>query len=232
MKKIRVMVIDDERAARSEMKRLLAAYPALDLVGEARDADEAKTQISSLHPDLLFLDIKMPGASGFELLDSLPAVPEVIFTTAYDTYAVQAFDINALDYLLKPIREERFAQAMEKVLRKLQEQDSALQRIFLKDGNRCYFVELAKLRLIESAGNYACLYFDDKKVLHKSSLSQLEERFGAAFFRVNRTQLVNVAYIKNVQSLVNGRMQLTLQTGEQLELSDRQTTKFRQLGLG
>lgn len=233
MKQLRVIVVDDERAARNEMKRLLALYPGLELAGEARDADEARAQLTTLHPDLVFLDIKMPGQSGFELLESLSEVPEVIFTTAYDTYAVQAFDINALDYLLKPIREERFARAMEKALYKLQERNGsnatpAQRRIFIKDGSKCYFLELGKLRLIESAGNYACLYFEDKKVLLKSSLSQLEERFGAAFFRANRTQLVNTAYIKAVHPPENGRIKITLQTGEQLELSDRQSVKFRQ----
>jgi two-component system LytT family response regulator len=226
MKRVRVIIIDDERAARSEIKRLLAPYAELEVIGEARDAAEAKTQIEQHRPHLIFLDIQMPpGPSGFELLESLGEVPEVIFTTAYDAYAVQAFDLNALDYLMKPIREERFTKAIEKALNKIKIAD---RRIFIRDGNRCYFVEAGKLRLIESAGNYACLYFEDKKVLIKSSLSALEQKLG--LFRINRTQLVNTDHIKQVYPPVNGRIKITLQTGEQLELSDRQSVKFRNSG--
>jgi len=207
------------------MKRLLAPYPELEVVAEAKDATEAKMQIEQHRPDLIFLDIRMPGQSGFDLLESLREVPEVIFTTAYDTYAVQAFDLNALDYLLKPVREERFTRAIGKALNKIKTAD---RRIFIRDGNKCYFVEVGKLRLIESAGNYACLHFEDKKVLIKSSLSQLEEKLG--LFRINRTQLVNTDHIKHVYPPVNGRIKITLQTGEQLELSDRQSVKFRNSG--
>jgi two-component system LytT family response regulator len=226
MKKVRVIIIDDERAARNEMKRLLAPYADLEVVGEARDATEAKMQIEQQRPHLIFLDIRMPpGPSGFALLELLHEVPEVIFTTAYDAYAVQAFDLNALDYLMKPVREERFTKAIEKALNKIKMAD---RRIFIRDGNSCYFIETGKLRLIESAGNYVCLYFEDKKVLIKSSLNQLEERSG--LFRINRKQLVNPDYIKHVYPPVNGRIKITLQTGEQLELSDRQSVKFRNSG--
>lgn len=225
MNEVRVIIIDDERAARNEMKRLLAPYTELEVVGEAKDAAEAKMQIEQYRPDLIFLDIRMPGLSGFDLLESLSEVPAVIFTTAYDTYAVQAFDLNALDYLMKPVREERFTRAIEKALNKIKVAD---RRIFLRDGNKCYFVEVGKLRLIESAGNYVCLYFEDKKVLIKNSLSQLEEKFG--LFRINRTQLVNIDHIQHVYPPVNGRIKITLQTGEQLELSDRQSVRFRNMG--
>lgn len=234
MKKIRVIIVDDERTARNEIKRLLEPYPAFDITGEAGNADEARAEIELHQPDLIFLDIQMPGASGFDLLESLDEVPEVIFTTAFDEYAVQAFEINALDYLLKPIRQERFAKAVERAQQRLAEKVAALpaqRRIFIRDGHKCYFVQLSAVHLIESMGNYACLYFEGKKALIKTSLNQLEEKLGEEiFFRINRTQIINTNYIQNIHPAEKGRIRISLQTGELLELSDRQSIKFKSRG--
>lgn len=230
MKKMRVIIIDDERNAREELKRLIANFPELEIVGEAKNADDAQLQIEIKHPDLLFLDIQMPERSGFELLESLDNVPDVIFTTAYDQYAVKAFEVNALDYLQKPIREERFLQAMGK-MRLMAGNLASGQQIFVKDRGYYHFIRWAEVHLIESMDNYARLYFEGKNVLLKSSLNQLEQKLDKnTFFRINRAQLINLKFINKIEPLSNGRLQITLHTGEVLDVSDRQSVKMKNLG--
>jgi two-component system LytT family response regulator len=235
MKKIGVIVIDDERSAREELKRALKSYPDFEVTSEAKNAEEAKEQIEAKRPDLIFLDIQLPDKSGFELLEMLDEVPSVIFTTAFNQYAVQAFEINALDYLMKPVRDERFAKAMEKVRPAIQQKRAADnlpagRQLFIKDGEQCFFVQLSDIYLIESLDNYSRLYFQGKKVLLKRSLRQWEEILEALpFFRINRTQLINTRYIQQVHRLPNGRLTISLKTGEQLEVSSRQSVKFKTL---
>jgi len=234
MKIIKVLIIDDERFAREELKRALSGYPSFEIVGEAQNADEARTEIQGKKPDLIFLDIQMPGESGFELLASLDEVPEVIFTTAFDQYAVKAFEINALDYLMKPIRDERFAMAIAKVTEKGKKQEAekgtltADRTIFIKDGERCHFVKLSEVYLIESMDNYARLYFGDQKAFLKTSLNQLTEKLDEAlFFRISRTHIVNLNYIKEIFPMPKGKLRIGLKTGELLDVSDRQSVKFK-----
>jgi two-component system LytT family response regulator len=230
MKKLRALIIDDERMARQEVKRLLVPYTDVEIIGEAKNADEAIIQIEQKHPDLLFLDIQMPGQSGFELLESLSDVPEVIFTTAFDEYAVKAFEVNALDYLMKPIREERFAQAIDKVRQKLSTQ-TADPQIFVKDRQQYHFIKWSKVHLIESMDNYARLYVEGKMVFLKSSLNQLEEKLDATtFFRINRAQIINRQFIKAISTNPTGRLLISMQTGEVLEASDRQSVKLKSMG--
>ncbi|MEZ2334568.1 LytR/AlgR family response regulator transcription factor [Mucilaginibacter sp. RCC_168] len=230
MKKLRVLIVDDERMARQEVKRLLIPYLDMEIIGEAGNADDAAIQIAEKHPDLLFLDVQMPERSGFDLLESLTEVPEVIFTTAFDEYAVKAFEVNAMDYLTKPIREERFAQAMEKVRQKQAQQISDPQ-IFVKDRQQYHFIKWSKVHLIESMDNYARLYFEEKNVFLKSSLNQLEEKLDPdIFFRINRSQIINLQFIKKINISLNGRLQISMQTGEELEASDRQSVKLKSMG--
>lgn len=230
MKKIKVIIIDDERAAREEIKRMLASYPELEVAGEARNVPEARIQIELKQPDLLFLDIQMPGASGFDLLESLEKVPQVIFTTAFDQYAVKAFEVSALDYLMKPVREERFAKAMDQLkLKTRAETDDSM--IFVKDRQQYHFISWSKVYLISSMDNYARLYFEDKNVFLKTSLNQLEKKLDETlFFRINRAQIINLKYIaKVVSAAVGGRLTITLHNGECLEVSDRQSVKFKRI---
>ena len=228
MKKIQIIIIDDERTARDEVKRLLDGFPDFEIAGEARNADEAKALIESLHPDLIFLDIQMPEKSGFDLLESLDKVPQVIFTTAYDQYAVKAFEVSALDYLMKPIREERFAKAVEQARSKIVKPHA--DRIFVKDRQQYHFVSWDKVYLIESMDNYALLFFDGKKVFLKSSLNQLEEKLDAAiFFRINRAQIINMQFIQNIAVANNGRLKMTLSTGDVLDVSERQSVRFKNM---
>lgn len=234
MKAMKVLIIDDERSAREEVKRALAAYPLFEVVGEAQNAEEARAEIAHKKPELIFLDIRMPGESGFELLASLAEVPEVIFTTAFDQYAVKAFEINALDYLMKPIREERFALAIARLTEKRKSKDAkkeilnANRTIFIKDGERCHFVKLSEVYLIESMDNYARLYFGDQKAFLKTSLNQLTEKLDeAVFFRISRTHVVNLNYIKEIFPMPKGKLRIGLTTGEILDVSDRQSVKFK-----
>jgi two-component system, LytTR family, response regulator len=231
MKKVDVIIVDDERAARSELRRMLEEYPEFNITAEAKNADEAKQQIELRKPDVIFLDIQMPGPSGFDLLESLAEVPQVIFTTAFDEYAVKAFEVSALDYLVKPFRAERFALSMEKIRKRLSERSSIRddqRRIFIKDGYHCYFVALNVVYLIESRENYACLYFNGKKALVKTSLTQLEEKLDEnIFFRINRTQIINTNFIKDIEAASNSRIIIRLRSGEKLEVSERQSVKFR-----
>ena len=227
MKKIRALIIDDERAARNEIKRLLANYPNFELAGEASNADEAAEKIISLKPDVLFLDIQMPERSGFDLLESLEHVPPVIFTTAYDQYAVKAFEVSALDYLLKPIRQERFEKAIAQVRQRLDSAGTAGQ-IFVKDRQQYHLIQWSSVHLIESMDNYARIFYGDKNVFLKSSLNQLEGRLnGELFFRINRAQIVNRQYIREVGANTGNRLKITLHTGTKLEVSERQSVKFK-----
>ncbi|WP_216848838.1 LytTR family DNA-binding domain-containing protein [Pedobacter sp. L105] len=229
MKRIKTLIIDDERNAREEIKRMLVNYPDFELIGEAKNADEAKVLIELRQPDLLFLDIQMPVTSGFELLESLEKVPQVIFTTAFDQYAVKAFEFNALDYLMKPIREERFMKAIEQL--KVQLPDTITDpRIFVKDGLHYHFITWKKIHLIESMDNYARLFIDHKKIFIKTSLNQLEKKLDEnTFFRINRTQIINLEYVDQIKTVNGSRLKISLLTGDLLDVSDRQSARFRKL---
>jgi two-component system, LytTR family, response regulator len=236
MKKVKVVIIDDERSAREELKRALMKYQDFVLIGEAENADDGKVLIETETPDLIFLDIRMPEKSGFDLLESLDDVPSVIFTTAYDRYAVRAFEVNALDYLLKPVRDERFAKAVEKIRNAVIAESSsknsvaADRKIFIKDGERCYLIRSDEIYLIESLENYTRLYFQGKKALQRRSLREWERILDETiFFRVNRTEIINLRQIEEVTNTAGGRLKVRLKTGELLEVSNRQTAKFKHI---
>jgi two-component system LytT family response regulator len=238
----KAILIDDERLARNELRKLLKDYPEIDIVDEAANVDEAVKKISEHSPDLIFLDIQMPGKTGFDLLKELDHTPSVIFTTAYDEYALRAFDVNALDYLLKPIEPKRLAEAIHK-LEDLDDQaiehaEPLMSRtllnehdqVFVKDGERCWFVRLGEIRLFESVGNYVKVYFGFNKPLILKSLNALEERLDEkVFFRANRKHIVNLRMIEKVEPYFNGGLLLELQGGEKIEVSRRQTVKFKEM---
>tara|TARA_R110002072_G_scaffold261323_2_gene420100 strand:+ start:1295 stop:2017 length:723 start_codon:yes stop_codon:yes gene_type:complete len=235
MKRYKTIIIDDERLAREEVKRALEKHQEFEIIGEASHVDEAITLIEALKPDILFLDIHMPGKSGFDLLEELTNVPDVVFTTAYDQYAVKAFEMNALDYLVKPLRDERFSKTIEKVKVELSKrivlEPTTLpmhQKIFIKDGEKCHFIPLTDIHFIESLENYARLYFGSNKAMIKRSLNLLAEKLDPkVFFRINRSQMINIHYIKEIHPYFNNKLQITLTTGETLEVSSRQSVKFK-----
>lgn len=238
---MRTLLIDDERLARKELRSQLEEYPFIEIIGECANAMEAKEMIEKENPDLIFLDIQMPGKSGFELLESLETVPEVIFVTAYDEYAIKAFKVNALDYLLKPVEQNRLVEALDKLKKKHQKKEESNLRvsehklllsdqIFLKDGDKCWFVTLNEIRMFESEGNYVRVYFKNFKPLILKSLNNLEERMDEkVFFRVSRKFIVNLKWIEHIEPWFNGGLQVKLSTGETVEVSRRQASKFKEL---
>src|SRR4051812_49429755 len=232
---MRVLLIDDERLARAELRRLLAAHPEVEIVGEAVNAADGVQQIAALKPDLIFLDVQMPGGSGFDMLAALEEPPEVIFTTAFDQYALQAFEVNALDYLQKPIQAARMAAALQRCALRHQRAlayvtPTSAKKLFIRDGERCWFVGLQDIRLFESEGNYTRIYFSDQQPLMLRSLSQLEERLAPQrFFRASRRHIVNLDYIEQVSPNETGGLDLTLQGGPEIEVSRRRTAQFKAL---
>jgi two-component system LytT family response regulator len=236
---MKALIVDDERLARVELKRLLSPYKEINIVGEAVNADDAQNKIRELNPDLIFLDIQMPGKNGFQLLEELDSVPVVVFTTAYDEYALKAFEYNAMDYLLKPIEPKRLEETVKKVIEK--EKRTAAQKsdkevlkeedqVFVKDGDRCWFVKLINVKLFESEGNYVRLYFDDNKPLILRTLNYLDERLDSkTFFRANRKHIINLKWIENIEPWLNGGLLVKLKGGHKIEVSRRQAIKFKEM---
>ncbi len=239
----RALIIDDERLARSELKKLLQEFPEIEVIGEAANAKEGIEKVNKLDPDLLFLDIQMPDKTGFELLEDIENTPQVIFTTAYDEYAIKAFDFNALDYLMKPIEPERLGEAInrldeEPVYKESEKVVSAdpnfmlnsEDQVFVKDGSHYYFIKVGDIRLFESAGNYVRVYFEDQKPLTLKSLHALEERLDTRmFFRTNRKYIVNLRKVKSINPYFNGGLLLEIEGGEKVDVSRRQAVKFKEL---
>lgn len=241
---MKTLIVDDERLARNELKRLLEPYHKIEIVGEASNAEEALVIIEELQPELLFLDIQMPGKNGFELLTSIEGkAPDVIFTTAYDEYAIKAFEFNALDYLLKPIDSERLKDAINRVEENFAHHDEPVahnersdkklgenDQVFVKDGEKCWFVKLGKIRLFESMGNYVRLHFDDQKPLVLKSLNSLEDRLDpATYFRANRKHIINLQWVDKIEPWFSGGLLVTLQGGDRIEISRRQAIRFKEL---
>jgi two-component system LytT family response regulator len=239
---MRAIIIDDERLARAELRKLLQEFPEVEIVDEAANAEEGIAKIDSQRPDLIFLDIQMPGKTGFDMLSELERTPQVIFTTAYDEFALKAFEVNALDYLLKPVEPKRLADAIQKLqLGEHREpktetenvNNSILQendQVFVKDGERCWFVKLGDIRLFESVGNYAKVFFGPNKPLILKSLNALEERLDEKFFfRANRKHIVNLRMIEKIEPYFNGGLLIELKGGEKIEVSRRQTVKFKEM---
>ena len=238
----KALIIDDERLARNELKKLLLDFPEVEVIGEAANANEGIEKIESLSPDLIFLDIKMPGKTGFDMLLELERATHVIFTTAYDEFALKAFEVNALDYLMKPVEPKRLADALHKLQQAEEKEMSATlagvnrgmlsetDQVFVKDGERCWFVKLSDVRLFESVGNYAKVFFAGNKPLILKSLNALEDRLDEkVFFRANRKHIVNLRMIDKVEPYFNGGLLLDLKGGEKIEVSRRQAVKFKEM---
>jgi two-component system LytT family response regulator len=241
---MRVLIVDDERLARKELTNLLNQNDNIEIVGEAPNVDEAKEKIESLQPEVLFLDIQMPEKTGFDLLEELDYVPLVVFITAYDEFALQAFQVNALDYLLKPIEPERLTETLKKLEKKLEDlkkeeelaEDvpkdklSLNDQVFVKDGDKCWFVKLANVRLFESDGNYIKVYFEKNKPMIHKSLNALDERLDEkSFFRASRKHIINLSWVETIEPWFNGGLVVTLKGGERIEVSRRQAARFKDL---
>lgn len=236
---MKALIVDDEPLARRELRRLLGAFPWIQIVGEASDIDEARERIETLCPALVLLDVQMPGGTGFDLLARLDRLPHIIFTTAYDHYAVKAFEVSALDYLLKPIEPERLAAALNKIQAassaaghtaadRTAPMDSPLEQLFVRDGPRCWFVPLSEVSVITSEGNYVRLQWGKNRPLLGRSLAALESKLDPRrFFRASRRQIVNLDFIQSVELGEGGRLHLQLRDGPEIEISRRQARAFR-----
>jgi two-component system, LytTR family, response regulator len=236
---MKALLIDDERLARNELRRLLAAFPEIVIAGEAAQTKQAREQMAALKPDLLFLDVQMPGETGMEFLESLePPVPNVIFTTAYDEFAVKAFELNALDYLLKPVDPARLAAAIDRLPGLRQSAATkrppagsleATDKVFVREGEKCWFVEVGQIRLLESEGNYTRVHFADAQPQLFRSLNAMEERLDPKFFfRANRRQIINISWIAGIEPWFSSGLLVHLKGGAKIELSRRQAQDFRE----
>ncbi|QSX38269.1 LytR/AlgR family response regulator transcription factor [Shewanella sedimentimangrovi] len=232
-----VMIVEDSRLARLELSTQLQAFSDVQLVAQAASVNQAQQEIVNCRPDVLFLDINLPGGDGFSFLESLPQPPLVVFTTAYSEHALKAFEVNAVDYLLKPIEPQRLAAALQKCRQQLAPQRSSPQlpkggqaRFFIKDGEQCHLVQLDQVRYFQAVGNYCQVYFAGKHPMMLSSLNRLEETLDPElFFRANRHQLINLNAIANIAPTFHGRLLVTLSCGTEIELSQRQSSKLRQV---
>ncbi|WP_420551331.1 LytR/AlgR family response regulator transcription factor [Tenacibaculum aiptasiae] len=239
MKQLKAVIVEDSRLARNELKELLKEHKEIVLEGEAENVDEGFELITKKNPDLLFLDINMPEKDGFDLLEMLDEVPTTIFTTAFDEYAIKSFEYNAFDYLLKPINPKRFAKTIEKVVEEYSKDDrkeekianklSPEKQIFIKEGERCWLVKIKDITLFEIVGNYTRVFFEDNKPLIYKSLAQIEEKLPEVlFFRANRQQIININHVKKVVVWFNGKLKIEMQSGEEIEISRRQSYIFKE----
>ena len=248
MRKLRALIVDDEPLARERVRRLLAADEEIEIIGDCADAFAAIKTVKEHAPDLLFLDVQMPGKDGFAVLDEIKGActPVVIFLTAYDQYAVRAFEACALDYLLKPFDEERFTKALARAkaqLRRAEETDEttaallgaqeprgagALERVVVKTGGRIFFLKTAEVDWIEAYGNYVRLHVGPTAYLLREPISSLEAQVDPTrFLRIHRSALVNIERIREMQPMFHGQYIVILHDGTRLTLSRRYRSKLQ-----
>ncbi len=234
---MRAVIVDDERLARKELRRLLDEHTEIEIIGECSNGIEAIEFINANKPDLVFLDIEMPEINGFEVIEKIDKTPAIVFVTAYNDYALKAFEVNALDYVVKPVDPERLKETMAKLHEENEEVDTdGLDRgvlrkedqIFIKDGEKCWFIKLETIKLFESEGNYVRIYFDKFKPLVLKSLNSLENKLDPKlFFRANRKFIINLQQVKHIENWFNGGLQVTLEDDRKIEISRRQAVKFK-----
>ena len=236
---MKALIIDDERLARKELTKLLDEYKEIEIIGEAVNADDGIEKIKEFQPELIFLDVQMPGKTGFEMLEELETVPKVIFTTAHDEFALRAFDVNALDYLLKPVQSDRLTESINKLAKEEAKPEVTAEpgekrlggddQVFVKDGDRCWFVRLSDIRLFESDGNYIKVYFSTFKPMIHKSLNALDEKLDErSFFRASRKHIINLSWVETIETWFNGGLLVQLKGGEKVEVSRRQAARFKE----
>lgn len=240
---MKALIIDDERLARKELINLLKDYENIEIVGEAQNANEGIELIEKLQPDLIFLDIQMPGKDGFAMLEDLSFVPKVIFTTAYDEFALKAFEVSAFDYLLKPIETDRLKETIDRFCKEFGSTtkvyyDSSSKKnklgpndqVFVKDGDKCWFVKLKDVSVFQSEGNYVRVYFKTFKPLILKSLNNLEDKLDdQIFFRANRKYIINLEWVEKIENWFNGGLRVELKDGKLIEISRRQASKLKDM---
>ncbi|MDG1752683.1 MAG: LytTR family DNA-binding domain-containing protein [Thalassotalea sp.] len=236
---INTIIVEDSELARLELKNLLLAHPEINIIAEAEDVDSAVSIISEKSPDLVLMDIDLPGGNAFDVLARLTIIPPLIFTTAFDNFAVDAFEFNTVDYLLKPLKKERLAKALNKLLSNASTKEQSSNAVellsgdsqfFVKDGEKCWLIKVNDVRYIEAIGNYSRIHFAEQSPMHYSSIQKIEQRLDPKkFFRINRQELVNLNYIVAIEPWITGGLRLTLTCGKELDVSRRQSNNFKSL---
>jgi two-component system, LytTR family, response regulator len=241
LRTLKTLIVDDEPLARERVATLLQNEEAIEILGECRDGLEASAAIQQLHPDLVFLDVQMPGADGFQVIQAIGAekMPMVIFVTAYDQHALKAFEVRALDYLLKPFDRDRFREALGRARHHVDQQETGdlgrrllalvkdlrpaapkTDRLVVKAGGRLFFLRTDEIDWIEAAGNYARLHVGGEAHLIRETMQSLESRLDAErFFRIHRSRIVNMERIQELQPWFNGEYVVILRNGTRLTLS-------------
>ena len=229
------LVVEDSRLARKELVQLLHELDSFEFIKEAANGEEAILSMEKFRPDVIFLDIHLPGMTGFDFLESISYIPKVVFTTAYDEYAIKSFDYNAIDYILKPIKKERLKKAISKLefhenRLKTDRSNIFVNQVFIREGEKCWFVKIDDIRLVESVGNYSRIHFDNERPMIQRSLSYLEEKLDDhIFFRINRQQIINLNFIDKLDTWFSGKLKITFKTGEELEVSRRRSNRIKQM---
>ena len=239
---IRVLVADDQPMARERLVSLLAAEPGVEVAGTASTGEEAVDQIRQSSPDLVFLDLQMPGMDGFKVIETIGVdrMPPTVFVTAYDEYAIRAFDVQALDYLLKPFGRQRFQSALERARKHLERerkgamaerlaqllrtgrppQSTEGARLLIKSGGRVLFVDVEQIDWVEAEGNYVRLHVGDQIHMLRETMNRLIERIGAQrFFRIHRSRIVNITRVKELLIAGGGEYHVVLWNGTKIGLS-------------
>ncbi len=233
---LKAMIVDDEAPARSELRFLLDEIGDVEVVAEAENVREAIESLKKSRCDVMFLDINMPGVNGMQLAEALTKLknlPAVVFVTAYGEYAAEAFDVNAVDYLVKPVETERLRRAVDKVRNAIgmTAKKAAAERIPVEKGGKKILVPVDKIRYITAKDDYSCLYTEDDHYLSTISLAQLEVRLADSnFFRVHRRHIVNLDYVSEVESIPGGTLQLTMRDdGEKIPVSRRRVAPLKKV---
>lgn len=247
-KTMRVLVVDDEELGRKMVRRMLENYSEVEIIGECESGEEAITEINAKSPDLVFLDVQMPEIDGFMVLSKINQehLPFVIFVTAYDEYALRAFEVNALDYLLKPYDRKRFDQAFQRAVNQINHQNSNLmnekiisllsenrptknftERFVIKSNGRVFFLDVGEILWIEADGNYVFLHTAQKKHIFRETLTSIESKLNPNKFRqISRSIIVNLNFIKELQPFFRGNYKILLKNGAELKLSFRYRDNF------
>jgi len=238
---IKAIIVEDSRLARLELKSQLEKIDYIECVGEAENIEQALEVYEVHQPDLVFLDIDLPDGNGFDFLTQLEQPPHVIFTTAFEEFALKAFNQDAIDYLLKPYTQRRLNKACEK-FKLIKENDkkklqghiespmTLTSQFFVKDGNNCWLIKLDQVERFEAMGNYTRVFFESEKPMIYRTLAQIEQRLPIGdFFRISRQNIVQLTKIINVAACSSGGLELTLRSGTKVEVSRRQTSIFKTL---
>ncbi len=231
------LIIDDEKLARELLREFLETFPQIEIIGECNKGTDAVEQINKLKPDMIFLDVQMPGMNGFDVLDEIEHEPYVIFTTAYDQYAIKAFERNAVDYLLKPLDQERFKLAVERALKRKKMDDGNLEdllgslrtvaprtsydsHIFVQKSEKLFNLPVEEIIYLEASGDYTVISTKNDQFVSSSGIGKLEEIMNPdTFIRVHRSTIVNVNFLKEIERHFNGGMIVKMQNGKSFPVS-------------